>query len=110
MSVAEQIVQALANGSRLPPQTKRSIRTYPAIVDGQQRRIIGCNGCGDQFAVSSRTIRLARAQGRDLYCGLCRKPATIHVTSMHRTFWIERMTLEQIVELAETIWGPREAW
>lgn len=109
-TVAEQIVEALAGGLPLPPQTRRSINTYPILVDGRQRKIVQCSDCGDSFGISSRAIRAARAQGRGLLCLTCRKPATVRVTSIHQAYWLERMTQAEIVELAVAIWGPPETW
>lgn len=109
MSIAEQVIEAVATGV-MTPQVRSSIRAYPVIVDGKQRRVVTCADCGDQFAVSSRTVRLAQQQNRLLLCTPCRRPARVKITLVHTTYWTSIMTPAQIVELAEQIWGPREAW
>lgn len=110
MTAVEQIVDAIATG-RMTSSTRRSIRSYPAVVDGHQRQIVTCAGCGDSFTVASRTIRYARQQNRELYCLICRNhPEEIQVTVVHRTFWTSIWTMEEIVACAEAIWGPRSQW
>ena len=47
-----------------------------------------------------------RRTGRDLICSTCRRPPRPKPTEADRRWWLERFTLEEIVELADAIWGP----
>lgn len=80
----------------------------PALVE------VTCSNpaCGRVRLVSTETarkIRYGRASGLCLPCGKMAGP-NVRVTASMRRFWLDRFTEEQIVEMAEALFGPRSRW
>jgi hypothetical protein len=66
---------------------------------------VRCSSCSDTFTLSARRAREWR--DRDPLCRRCRTPArelTDAERERYRRWWLERFTLEELQELARTIW------
>lgn len=78
---------------------------------GVQTYAVPCE-CGVVFEVAARTYRDLRNQGRMPKCWSCQRQ-TVKPTSRHQKFWLEHedhFTMDQIVEMAEALFGPRDTW
>jgi len=60
--------------------------------------------------LSARASREAVRQQREHVCHPCRFPSVVVVTQPLLDWWTDRFTDEEIVELAEQMWGPRSSW
>lgn len=62
------------------------------------------------MTVSSRTARrVTQFEGQHL-CRPCKFPAIVVVTQSLLDWWTDRYSDDEIVELAELMWGPRSSW
>lgn len=74
-----------------------------------------CEDCGHVFSVRPRQARAIRAGTRKQRCSFCREPReggarNFRVTALERQYWLDRFSVEEIVEIAEFCWGPRSTW
>jgi len=69
-----------------------------------------CAECGDRFDLSGRASRDAARAGRSPICFSCRYPPIIVVTDALKGWWTNRYSTEEIVGLAEGMWGDRDGW
>jgi hypothetical protein len=59
------------------------------------------------FSLSVRREYEHRRQGREPLCRLCRRPERPPPDDRDREFWLQRFPLEELVAIADAIWGPR---
>jgi hypothetical protein len=71
---------------------------------------MSCVVCGDFFTLAYRSASEMRQQGRQPICKLCKRPALVLVTDDMYGFWSDRFSEEEVLWMAECIWGPRETW
>lgn len=62
---------------------------------------IPCGRCGGAIILSSRRARVWRDRGQLPICAACRRPKA---TEAMRRWWLERFSLEEILEMAAAIW------
>ena len=83
-----------------------SARAFAAEPLREQR----CGSCGSPMLLSARASREAVRQERDHVCHPCRFPSVVVVTQPLLDWWTDRYEVEEIVEIAEGMWGPRSSW
>jgi hypothetical protein len=69
-------------------------------------RLVRCGTCGGSFELSPRNVRAARARGEEPTCRICRrtaKPPDEAASEKLRRWWLERYSLEELVELGREI-------
>ena len=79
-------------------------------VEATGQMLVACSSCHGPYAVSPRTIRDMRVKNRLPVCPHCRCGTPINVSPDDLVFWLDRFTIQEIVVLAEEIWGPRHKW
>lgn len=74
--------------------------------------IIYCVTCEGPFWASARQARAIRLGDHSGRCGECRRleNTPIRVTTELRRYWTSRFTHDELVELAEGMWGRRDTW
>lgn len=74
--------------------------------------LIYCSTCPATFFVSARQVRAIKNGERTSRCPDCIRHDRVRVkaTGAHHRYWTSRYTVDQIVALAEGMWGPRETW
>lgn len=66
-----------------------------------------CPECGDRRDIGARQRRRVASGSGDYTCSRCRTLGPIVVTQELRDYWLDRHSLEWIVEVAEGMW-PQE--
>lgn len=69
-----------------------------------------CSDCGDFFELSYRASTELKRTKRLPVCQRCRFPVAVVVTEGLLDWWRQRFTEDEIVYLAEALWGPRYLW
>jgi hypothetical protein len=65
-----------------------------------------CGFCGSSFDLSARNVRAARQRGQEPVCAECRNPAKPpdeETMERMRRWWLERYSLEELLELGREI-------
>jgi hypothetical protein len=70
-----------------------------------RRVTIVCSECGDMEQINDRSYRRKIAEGRPHICRLCRQVRAVVPTETHRNYWRTRYSQQEIVEMANAIWG-----
>jgi predicted RNA-binding Zn-ribbon protein involved in translation (DUF1610 family) len=69
---------------------------------------VECPHCGDPRRITERQLRRGRSEGSDFSCRRCRGKSRIVVTEELMQYWVDRRSMEWIIETAMWIWGPPE--
>lgn len=80
------------------------------VVVPEPRVLFACPGCGTNFELSAGTSRRYARTGVTPLCRPCRFPPIIVVTDQMIDYWTTRFDEQELVEIAEGMWGPREQW
>lgn len=90
--------------------------TYLAIPggcaeSGDRLWWIPCVTCTLQYTVRARTLRDMITSGRDPVCALCRKGVKfVKLNKWHFRYWLNRYSLSELLEIAESAYGPVDTW
>ncbi len=82
-------------------------RSTAALAFSERRVEVRCAECRNLYTLSVRRELEHRRTGRPSICSLCRRPPHPKPTEADREWWLERFSLEELVELADAIWEPR---
>lgn len=89
--------------------------TYLAVPggrthDGERLWWVPCVTCRGQYSLRPRTLRDLIKSGRDPVCSFCRMGVRVKITRWHLRYWLNRYSLAELLEIAETAYGPIETW
>lgn len=90
------------------------VRRRPVLKVVEPLEPFFCDVCGNEFGVKPRQARAIRAGTRKQTCTFCVGTGggkrLIPVKGIHRQFWLERFSMQEILEIAEAAWGPVADW
>jgi hypothetical protein len=75
-------------------------------VSAEAAQLVKCGSCGSSFDLSARNVRAARTRGETPVCALCRRtPKPVDEATMRklREWWLDRYSLDELLELGREI-------